>query len=89
MANNRRKWHCLDCGKDCGSKGLCEHYFIHTNLWMQAVGSNKGMLCVQDLEKRLGRQLTPADFTDCHINDPKKNTMSPRLLSRIRGKIHA
>ena len=85
--NSRKKWLCLDCKIDCGRIG--EHYFIKTDLWMKAVGSNKGMLCIEHLEKRIGRELTLADFPDVHINRPSTSGMSPRLLSRIRGKIHA
>ena len=77
-----RKWFCLDCQKDTGKLG--EHYFVQLELWLQAVGSNKGMLCIGCLENRIGRKLVPSDFTVCYINDPKKNNMSDRLKSRIQ-----
>jgi len=77
----RKKWLCLDCGVDTGKIG--EHYFVSTPIWMSIVGTNKGMLCIGCLEKRLGRKLVPSDFTQCYINNPKYNGMSTRLLSRI------
>lgn len=78
---SRKKWLCLDCKVDSGR--IFEHYFLNTPLWMSLVGSNKGMLCVGCVEKRLGRRLVPGDFTDCYLNDPKRNTMSDRLRSRL------
>lgn len=45
-----------------------------------------GMLCVSCLENRIGRELTPDDFTDAHLNDPKKHAMTQLLSSRILGK---
>ena len=78
---SRRKWLCLDCSVDTGR--IFEHYFLTTSLWLFLVGSNKGMLCVGCVEKRLGRRLRSGDFTDCYLNDPKKNTMSDRLRSRL------
>jgi len=47
-----------------------------------------GMLCVQCLEGRIGRELQPSDFTNAHINDPRKNMMSDLLRSRILGLLH-
>jgi hypothetical protein len=79
----RKKFLCLDCKVDTGKIG--EHYFVHTPLWMKAVGSNKGMLCVGCLEKRVGRELNKEDFPPVHINNPKLYSMSYRLRSRIFG----
>ena len=43
MSHTRnKKWKCLDCGTDTKH----EHYFVHLELWMNAVGSKNGMLCV-------------------------------------------
>lgn len=80
-SNSRRKWKCLDCGVDTGK--IREHYFVRTDLWMSAVGSKVGMLCVSDLEKRIGRELVPSDFPDVHINNPLLYEMSDRLRSRL------
>lgn len=80
-SNSRRKWKCLDCGVDTGK--IREHYFVTTDLWMSAVGSVRGMLCVQHLEERIGRALVPSDFPDVHINNPLLYEMSDRLRSRL------
>lgn len=60
-----------------------EYYFVHTELWLSVVDSNKGMLCVGCLESRLGRELTSADFTGAYINRPDIFEHSMRLLSRL------
>ena len=81
MANSRKKWLCLDCGVDTGK--IHEHYFIQTALWMEVVGSKSGMLCIDCLEKRLGRKLRKQDFPSVHINNPKLYSMSDRLRERL------
>lgn len=78
---SRSRFLCLDCGVDTGK--LHEHYFIHTPLWMKAVGSKQGMLCVGDLERRLGRRLQPTDFTSATINNPRFEPKSQRLMERM------
>lgn len=80
-AMKRKKWLCLDCGIDTGHAK--EHYFIDLTLWLSAVGSKQGMLCIGCLETRIGRELKAGDFTNAYINDPKRNSMSTRLLERI------
>lgn len=72
---------CLDCRIDTGKAH--EHYFVSLDLWMRAVGSKTGMLCIGCLEQRIGRKLVGADFTDAHINNPKLYPMSDRLRNRI------
>lgn len=81
--SSRRKWLCLDCKVDTGK--IREHYFVDLELWMSAVGSKVGMLCVGCLETRIGRQLKPSDFTSAHINNPKLYDMSDRLRKRVIG----
>jgi len=78
---SRRKFLCLDCGIDTGK--ISEFYFINTQLWLSVMPSIHVMACVGCLEKRLGRKLQLCDFTDCYINDPKKNAMSIRLQERL------
>lgn len=63
-----------------------EHYFIHTDLWLSAVGSIYGMLCVDCLEKRLGRQLTHEDFPTNIVNSPKYEKKSQKLMNRLKIK---
>jgi hypothetical protein len=80
--SSRNKFKCMDCGVDTGK--IHEHYFVHTSVWLSVVNSIQGMLCISCLEKRLGRQLRSEDFTNCYISNPKRNTMSMLLLSRLQ-----
>ena len=73
---------CKDCGRN--TMALKEYYMVKDHVWNQA-GGGKGMLCVDCLEKRLGRQLTPEDFIDAIINT-NFYQHSPKLLSRM-GRI--
>lgn len=79
----RKKFACLDCGKDTGRLG--EHYYVHDEVWLSVVADKTGMLCVGCLEKRLGRQLTAGDFPDVFINSPKFGLKSERLLDRLKA----
>ena len=78
MSRNK-KWLCLDCKTDTKH----EHYFVNLDLWMNAVGSKTGMLCVGCLETRIGRKLNKSDFTNCTINDVKFGQKTMRLIDRI------
>jgi hypothetical protein len=78
---SRRRFVCLDCKMDTGKER--EHYYLRLDVWLQAHNSKTGMLCIGCVETRLGRTLTPADFTEASINNPKVVPMSARLLSRI------
>lgn len=79
---SRKKFLCLDCRIDTGR--IHEHYFIETSLWLSAVGSIVGMLCIGCLETRLGRQLVANDFPDVTINNPRFEAKSQRLMSRMK-----
>ena len=82
MYKSKRKWFCVDCGRDCH----LEHYFVHNEVWRGlARMPEHGMLCVDCLEKRIGRELIPEDFTNAHINNPKTNQMTDVLKKRILG----
>lgn len=81
---NRSRFLCEDCKIDTGKIG--EFYFVNTDLWLSVMVSINGMLCVGCLEDRLGRRLTPADFTMASINKPQRGVLqSERLRSRITG----
>lgn len=80
MHRSKRKWNCVDCNR-CTK---LEHYFVNSNVWFNLAGmSEKGMLCVDCIEKRIGRKLNSFDFTDAHINNPRTNAMTDKLRSRI------
>lgn len=72
---------CLDCGKDTYSLG--EYYMVHDDVWKKAVPERRGMLCILHLEKRLGRKLKRADFTNCPLNTDNLRRGSKRLISRM------
>jgi hypothetical protein len=57
-------------------------------LWIQAVGVRGmfGLQCIACLERRIGRQLIPTDFTDCPVNRDPFRPRSQRLEDRL-GKM--
>ena len=84
---------CRDCGaattpctgqRGCRHKGKHEYYAVHDEIWKVA-GMDSGFLCIGCLERRIGRRLGPADFTDYPINDPTDPWNTPRLASRLTG----
>jgi hypothetical protein len=82
---SRKKFLCLDCGVDTSRIG--EFYFISTETWLKAVGSNQGMLCIGCLETRICRKLSWEDFTDAYINRPDWGSKSERLLDRLQASM--
>jgi hypothetical protein len=88
MANTRAKAPCFDCGIDTLASGG-DWYSVHNHLWKvvwpntkQATGRIEKplseILCIRCLELRLGRALTPGDFTTAPINE----TILTRLFGR-------
>ena len=74
-------WMCLDCGEHTGLIG--EYYMVKDGLWAK-YGARRGMLCIGCIEARMGRTLSPVDFTDCILNSGKSHfSHSHRLLSRL------
>lgn len=71
---------CRDCG--INTIAIREYYMVQKPLWNEH-GVTKGMLCIGCLEKRMGRKLVPADFTDARINWSIPGQHSPRLADRI------
>jgi hypothetical protein len=79
--------HCADCG--IGTVTLGEYYMVKRDVWEQVwTGRRKawhgtvpgqGILCIGCLEQRLGRTLTPDDFTFA------PTPMSDRLRDRFTG----
>lgn len=55
-----------------------------TDAVWRAAGMSNGFVCVGCLESRLGRHLTPADFTDFPIN-LSSPWDTPRLAARKAG----
>jgi hypothetical protein len=63
---NRRKFlalrtRCRDCGIDVTKSG--DWYMVHDHIWaLSGLGPVDGVLCVADLERRIGRRLVLDDF---------------------------
>jgi hypothetical protein len=80
-AEHRRatRLHCLDCGVD--TVAINEFYMVTDDVWRAANPSLDGMLCIECLERRLGRTLGPNDFSDAPCNSTF--VMSERLRQRM------
>jgi hypothetical protein len=47
---------------------IAEYYMVTDACWKRAgMGPYDGQLCIGCIEKRLGKQLTPRNFTDCPL----------------------
>lgn len=82
MGISRKRFCCLDCGVDVGKIG--EYCMLKDRTWFSIHNSNKGMLCIGCIEKRLGRKLKSEDFNDCYLNNKAfGNNKSMRLIERL------
>jgi hypothetical protein len=78
---------CRDCGVDTSqTDGISEYYMVNDDLWESAI-STSGMLCIGCLERRIGRRLTAADFTDCPLNSGLHWRQSVRLRNRLGPRL--
>jgi hypothetical protein len=81
---------CMDCRAN--TLHLDEFYMVHDEIWESAIPKKKRtrMICIGCLEKRLGRLLTPQDFTDAPVNKSWIFvSQSERLLNRLGKTIKA
>jgi hypothetical protein len=80
--------------RGCRHIGRWEHYMVTGDVW-KAAGmraptvkryneTDGDFLCIGCIEKRLGRTLTAADFTNASINEPSPWD-TPRLAERKAG----
>lgn len=77
----RARFFCLDCGLDTSMRGACEYYTLLSHVWADTgLGRDDGMLCIGCVETRLGRELTPDDFSDCPLN------FEPRSSDRLKSR---
>ena len=74
--------YCVDC--NVNTNEIDEYYMVTSDVWPL---EGNGMLCIGCLEQRIGRQLTPADFTSVLVNRDCKQ--SARLASRLSGTMSA
>ena len=51
---------CQDCG--CDTIRTNNWYMVRDSVWLRAMPSRAGILCIPCLEWRLGQPLVPADF---------------------------
>lgn len=62
-----------------------EYYMVLDDIWLAVNPKDKGMLCIGCVEKKLGRDLERADFTDAPINSLTIwGGKSPRLSNRLQ-----
>jgi hypothetical protein len=78
---SRRKFLCLDCQVDTGKIG--EHYMLIDETWRLTGLGKYGMLCIEHVERRIGRKLVPSDFNDSYLNRPRTGIISQRLRDRM------
>lgn len=72
---------CRDCGTDTAVAD--EYYMVEDPVWeASGLAKDEGMLCIGCLEIRIGRELTPDDFTAAAVNHGIFNR-SPRLRARL------
>lgn len=74
---------CDDCGFDTLDPEGSEWYAVADAVW-QPVAADATFLCVGCLEERLGRRLTPTDFSPFGIESPSPE--SRRLADRKAGR---
>lgn len=78
-------WRCLDCGVD--TDAIDEYYMVLDPIWESATdGGADGHLCIECLERRLGRALRASDFSALEVNTNSRMPRSPRLADRLRDQ---
>ena len=85
------RFRCVDCGKNTGGG---EYYMVDDQLWAAAgMDATGGMLCLADLERRIGRPLTADDFTavmpsreawERHVTEHEKKSNRQTAVVRVR-----
>jgi hypothetical protein len=81
MSKSRKKFLCLDCGIDTGRIG--EHYMLIDETWHLTGLRKYGMLCIEHVEERIGRELVTSDFNDSYLNKARTGVISQRLAQRM------
>jgi hypothetical protein len=61
---------CIDCRRDTVAAG--HYYMVDDELWARAAGdAQAGMLCLDCLERRIGRRVEDADFRNAKNGKPR------------------
>jgi hypothetical protein len=74
------QWPCMDCGSDTYASE--EYYSLRDEVWALINPGIDGKLCLECAEIRLGRSLTPEDFTNDPINEAQAR-LCPSLARRL------
>jgi len=78
--------YCNDCGADV--LRLREyHYKVKSELWLTVANSSE-FLCIKCLESRLGRELSPNDFTNESVNQRHFGRKSATLVNRLSKEVY-
>ena len=82
--------HCFNC-VDCHKKikvNTKDYYMVQDHIWEEGVQEeNRGnLICLDCLEKRLGRKLKIEDFTDYPVNEPIKDELNEGLFTDYKKK---
>ncbi len=80
IAQGPARWLCLDCGKDTDKSE--EYYMLWYRIWRSINYKIDGMLCLDCVEKRLGRELVGEDFSKAPINESQARRC-PALAQRL------
>lgn len=67
-AQNPQRFRCVDCGIDTAAD---DYHMVEADVWAAGAGKKDGMLCVADLERRLGRKLRREDFLPTNARNRK------------------
>lgn len=74
---------CDDCSIQI-SMANQNYYMVTDKVWLEVNDTKEGMLCIECLEKRLGRKLKTGEVTDCLIN--RENPyMAPLVVPGLRN----
>lgn len=78
-----RVWLCVDCRVHTGYLG--DYYMVRDEIW-EKHGCGAGMLCIECLEARIGRELTSTDFTEALVNKGVMTRRSDLMVSRVEAR---
>lgn len=76
-------WICKGCGKDCELDNI-DYYVVRDAVWKK-YGVGKGMLCMDCIEKRMGRKLAKKDIEPCFVTQTL-NTYTAAILNKKNNK---
>jgi hypothetical protein len=87
MSRKSRRWlwartRCADCGIDVAAAG--QRYMLRDEVWAATgLGPGDGVLCLRDVEQRLGRPLQCEDFKPTDHNNRDYWHGAHRMLPQV------